>query len=192
MGWTTISKYELKNEKTDGIKQFLMDEWERNSDYEVVGCSKVGSTVYMAIKRSDGVVFANIVLTSFSSYDFEWKEMQETMMPYKFDCPKKILDMLTPTDNEYANDWRQRCLDAKAKTRQKFNDGDIIQFDDTISFTNGYESDKFVLCVNGRKTTFSKYYEGSEHRVSAFRITKWKQKEFKVIGNIFQKEKIGA
>ena len=38
-----------------------------------------------------------------------YKDIDETMMPYCFDCPQKILKQLTPTDNEYAKQWRSLC-----------------------------------------------------------------------------------
>ena len=41
---------------------------------------------------------------------------QEVAMgPYYYDCPKGILDLLTPTDNECANDWRRKCREKKEK-----------------------------------------------------------------------------
>lgn len=35
--------------------------------------------------------------------------MDESMGPYEDNCPKRILELLTPTDNKNANDWRERC-----------------------------------------------------------------------------------
>jgi hypothetical protein len=35
----------------------------------------------------------------------------ETEGPYADFCPERILDMLSPTDNPIAMDWRHRCRD---------------------------------------------------------------------------------
>ena len=42
------------------------------------------------------------------------------MCPYSFDCPVGILDLLSPTDNELANEWREKCRQsAKDKAAKK-------------------------------------------------------------------------
>ena len=38
-----------------------------------------------------------------------YKDMEESMGPYECDCPALILDLLTPTDRDYALHWRARC-----------------------------------------------------------------------------------
>ncbi len=43
------------------------------------------------------------------NYGFCYKDMDETEGPYYHDCPSKILDLLTPTDSAYANEWRAKC-----------------------------------------------------------------------------------
>lgn len=86
----------------------------------------VGSTYYAAIERTnkdnpeDRIVFAVICLTSTDMTDyhnFAYKDMDETCGPYKCDCPKGILDLLTPTDSEFANAWRKKCYEAHAKKK---------------------------------------------------------------------------
>jgi len=41
---------------------------------------------------------------------FGYKDMDETMGPYYYTCPKSILDKLTPTKNKNALEWRKKCL----------------------------------------------------------------------------------
>lgn len=59
-------------------------------------------------------VFAAVCLIEFNpsasdGFIFGYKDMTENMGPYESDCPEAILDLLTPTDNAYAREWRQRC-----------------------------------------------------------------------------------
>lgn len=42
-------------------------------------------------------------------YGFCVKAMSEHDGPYFHKCPEKILKLLTPTDSEYANTWREKC-----------------------------------------------------------------------------------
>jgi len=42
-------------------------------------------------------------------YIFGYKDMSERMGPYQIECPTDILDLLTPTTSEYANNWRAEC-----------------------------------------------------------------------------------
>ena len=91
--------------------------------FEVLKSCMVGSTYYAAVKRTkfatetnpaESYVFAAIVLTSVDSKDyfnFSYKDMDETVGPYQYGCPKSILDLLSPTDNEYAKKWRERCYE---------------------------------------------------------------------------------
>lgn len=74
---------------------------------------------YAAIERIEAEtgkrdVWAAVFLVKFvplgqDGCNFGWKDMDETMGPCEADCPRRILELLTPTDNEYANDWRARC-----------------------------------------------------------------------------------
>ena len=118
MGWTWYNATEWKggkiNRKAECDKQFTY----ANSPYEVLKSSMVGTTYYAAVKKGD-IVFAAVFLTSTDGWDFGYKDMDETVGPYYYDCPQSILKLLTPTDNETANNWREACkLNAEKKKKQ--------------------------------------------------------------------------
>lgn len=85
--------------------------------YEVVRSCMVGATYYAAVKAtvlSTGEVetFAAVALTHTNNRDyfnFGVKTMEESMGPCEDHCPASILSLLSPTDSEYANNWRERC-----------------------------------------------------------------------------------
>ncbi len=80
-------------------------------DFLILKDRMIGTTYYGAIKSGD-TVFALIVLTRVENRDwfnFGTKFMDETCGPYSYDCPKSILDLLSPTDCETANEWRRIC-----------------------------------------------------------------------------------
>jgi hypothetical protein len=142
MGWTSYhveptynpkaKKYTV-DRKAECDRLFNQDMVTYNDDkvigkFEVIKSYVVGSTYYAAVKRTkfatetepeDSCVFAAVVLTSVDNKDyhnFSYKDMDETVGPYQYSCPKSILDLLSPTDNEYANAWRERCYEVlKAK-----------------------------------------------------------------------------
>ena len=69
--------------------------------------------VYLAIKSPKGEVGAAVALYSLRKagyeYDICYRIDPESFDPIDKNCPKRILDKLTPTDNEWANEWRQEC-----------------------------------------------------------------------------------
>lgn len=81
--------------------------------YEVIKDAVVGTTYYAAVKSPrNGKVGAVIILTKIdrNGYcNFGMKFMDEEMGPYRNDCPKSVLDALSPTDNKYAIEWREAC-----------------------------------------------------------------------------------
>lgn len=97
--------------------------------FEVLKSAMVGSTYYAAVKRTkfatetepeQSCVFGMVCLTSTdlkNYYNFAYKDMDETCGPFKYDCPKSILDLLTPTESEYANEWRKACYENLAKKK---------------------------------------------------------------------------
>lgn len=127
MGWLEYHADHYKNGKVD--RKAEMDSkynWEDESrKVEVLKSSMVGSTYYAAVKsfnKTNGYecVTAAICLTSTNNkdyYNFAYKGMDESCGPYRYDCPKGILDLLTPTENEFAKEWRKACYENLAKKK---------------------------------------------------------------------------
>lgn len=146
MGWTGIHATHYKKNGDVDRKAECDSYWLDGlsaGHFEVVKSTMVGTTYYAAIKplvKRNGVdeighdkyeplpeseqdVFAVVFLTNVDKKDyfnFNYKNMDETMCPYSFDCPVGILDLLSPTDNELANEWREKCRQsAKDKAAKK-------------------------------------------------------------------------
>jgi len=89
--------------------------------WKVLATALRGTTVYLAVERTEKatgerIVWAEVCLTSMRDGYLMVKAMTETMGPCECDCPKRILDLLTPAKNEWAQDWRKRC-EEKRKTK---------------------------------------------------------------------------
>lgn len=72
--------------------------------------------LYLAMKHPDGNVAAVVAQYSLHRVHSDWYsyEMVERTTPEKYEpffyrCPKRILDMLSPTDDERALAWRAKC-----------------------------------------------------------------------------------
>jgi len=111
MGWVFYdSHYYKSNGKVDRKKEI---DSKFNENDTVVKSAMVGSTYYAAIKNTNtNEVFAYIALTSQDDrhgFNFGYKDMDETCGPYESKCPNSILKLLSPTTNEWALQWREKC-----------------------------------------------------------------------------------
>lgn len=138
MGWTcTYKPSDLS------MLEFFQREgaltWSADSPnkYRVLDSGTVARTVfYAAVERIDPEgtrdVFAVIFLLRWTTghYNLCYKDMDETMGPLEARCPERILDLLTPTDNEYANQWRHDCRQyhAKRKKTKTLKEGQVLQY----------------------------------------------------------------
>lgn len=137
MGWTWYHATNYKRGNVDR-KAEIDALWNDNGGRtEVVKSTVKGSVYYGAIKsKEDGKVFAVVYKTGTDSKDyfnFGYKDMDETMGPCEAECPVSILDLLSPTDHEWALEWRERCRKNAVKSKKKrslstLKEGSVIQF----------------------------------------------------------------
>lgn len=168
MGWTY-------NHRGSGISvsEHLMDsgvfKWSDDAPctYKVLKTALVKlKTFYAAIEcinktTGERRVFAAIILIHMINrgrdyHNFGYKDMDETCGPVESECPASILDLLTPTDSEYAQEWRERCRENLQSKMDfpKIKCGDKIKFDHPIRFTNGAEETQFTVLDTNRGKSF--------------------------------------
>lgn len=130
MGWTSYNAEFYKKGKVDRKAEmdnrWTQEESEKYPKLRVLKSSMVGNIYYAAIEVSRGgkieEVFATTAITSTNMkdyYNFSYKDLDETMGGCNYDCPVGILNLLTPTDNEYALQWRAECLKQRKKKKEK-------------------------------------------------------------------------
>lgn len=75
-----------------------------------------------------------------------YKPMEEDMGPCESSCPERIMKLLTPTDSEWANQWRDRCREHAANLARvkALQPGQTILFENPMEFTDGFQADTFV------------------------------------------------
>lgn len=98
------------------------------------GRDENGEAIYESVPENERKTWAAVFLTSVDSRDyfnFSYKDMDESMGPCECDCPLSILNMLSPTEDEWALAWRQRCRE-KAQDKNtlgKLPVGSIIEYE---------------------------------------------------------------
>lgn len=134
MGWTSYHATYYKNGTVDRKAEcdaYFMEGLNAGY-YRIVKSALVGSVYYAAIenlkrygeKQPDGSrpiedvpeaersTWAAVILTSVDTRDyfnFAYKIVSEDMGPAECSCPASILSLLSPTDHEWAIEWRERC-----------------------------------------------------------------------------------
>lgn len=101
------------------------------SIHKVLKSSMVGSTYYAAVTTAKPgkptVVRAAVFLTcgrvKHDACIWGYKDIDETMHPYYYDCPASILALLTPTDSKCANEWREGCRRKIAERAERRKNG---------------------------------------------------------------------
>jgi hypothetical protein len=139
------------------------------------------SVAYAAVETvrvADGAreVWAAVILLRYSRakddpYPFGTKELEESMGPRECGCPARILDLLTPTTNAWALEWRAACrarLD-RSRTHRMPKPGTRVRFESPMRFSNGLSEKEFTvveLLVRGRKQRVLAGADGGYYRIS--------------------------
>lgn len=128
MGWTYKPAKFYKNGKVDRKAELDAEfTWSNESGSgEILKSTMVGTTYYAAFKRTrtngESEVYAIVTLTHIdrnSWCNFGYKDMSEDMGPCEHGCPENILSLLSPTDNEYALQWRAACREERKRKSEK-------------------------------------------------------------------------
>lgn len=185
MGWTYTNKPKGMS-VTDFFYEQGVTRWGPNvpATYKVLDSALVNlKTWYAAIERIDKVtgerrVWAAVIMVDFvppkrrdsmMGNDFGYKDMDESMGPYQSDCPERILDLLTETDSEYANEWRARCRAniAARKSIPKLTEGVVMKFNEPVGFGDYGKDDYFkVLRTKGSAIICSAFTLGITVRLN--------------------------
>lgn len=150
----------------------------------VLASSCPGNRVYYAVVQAmtsgddPGEFFAVICLVKWSprspsDENFGYKDMSESAGPLEAECPADILGLLTTTDNEYALDWRRRCL-ARLRVRSRaIRNGDRVRLASPLRFIDGETRDEFIVEKHGRTMRFRDAQGGSLCHINHFMDRRW-------------------
>lgn len=169
MGWTDTYK-----PKGEAIAAFFYrhgaTRWSDDAahTYQVIDSALVAATTwYAAVERickKSGTreVFALVFLVRMrrtkepGAFNFCYKAMSEDMGPNEARCPKRMLDLLTPTSSASAQDWRERCLSyhSHRDAVPRISAGVVLRFSSPLTFgLHGQATEFTVLSATGQQVT---------------------------------------
>jgi hypothetical protein len=175
MGWSAIEYREPGMSHAEFFSRELLGSRSKIIENSFVPGQGEG-VFYAAVEtrsESGGTeVWAMVVLThGRAGANFSGKPMDETVGPAQESCPPRILDRLTPTESQWAREWRQRCRDRIAIVERAVPGA-------TVVFSSGYLTPS-GLCrrftvIDPARSLFS-----AEDGVS-YRLVGWKSSKFTV------------
>lgn len=119
MGWTWYHASEYTKSGRVSQSREIRKTMHNNIIGTILDDAFVKGVYYAAVKDDrDNSVWALVCITATTTtdyYNFGYKEMAESWVPVYYDCPNRVLDLLTPTDDKNSNTWRERCREQNAK-----------------------------------------------------------------------------
>ena len=120
MGYTSV----YVGNTSESSKTLMTRELEQYGSIKVLKSAMVRGVYYAAyvMTKRPEEVHGIVCLVRKSKGEFIYKDIDEEMGPFESKCPESILDLLTPTESNYANEWRERCrayANSKAKDVRK-------------------------------------------------------------------------
>jgi hypothetical protein len=189
MGWLYMPRSSMGGHAS--AKAYLDDQftYERPQEdgssqgLKVLASACPGNRVYYAAAQimtngRPGEVVAIVCLMRWNPRDkeglvFGYKSMDETMGSCEAECPARILDLLTPTENHHAIEWRQRCRATIARRARKLSDGDRIRLPAPMTFTDGHVAQEFIVSKRGRRVVLHDPETGGAYRISRIMERAW-------------------
>ncbi|MGE4404383.1 DUF6927 domain-containing protein [Pseudomonas sp.] len=126
---------------------------QRHEDGEPREVSAIVCLVRWNPKAADGFVFA-------------YKDMSESMGPNQADCPLRILELLSSTNDPVALDWRRRCFATLRRRQRHVPDGTLIRFSQPIAFSDNSRHQVMRVSREGRRIVLSTSDGRGRYRVS--------------------------
>jgi len=118
MGWSFANDRSVgKNEIVASFRKPGF--WSQGTD--VIKDSVVGNHYWAVIQRADGERFIFLAMMQPGSPGLGWgyKDLDESMHPYYYDCPLGLLALAGPTSSKSAQDWRAGVRDFHESRRKR-------------------------------------------------------------------------
>ena len=122
MGWFGEDSWKTAQD----VKQHLVREYSREG-LRVLAHGGSGSEFYMAIER-DGMK-SGVLLCLIERYDgaYSYKPIHESMGPYYYGCPEKVIRAAGEPPNESAREWRRKVGEEKERAKRSFVAGEGVR-----------------------------------------------------------------
>ena len=137
MGWTTIYHH---GESTRTLLDRELTWEDSNARVRPIKSAVVNFSTYyaaMAIedKRSGKIdVIGMVAITKRNKRELSFKEISEDCGPCYYDCPARILELLSPVDSDNAKEWREACW----KNAERLALASSVRRGDRVLFSTNY------------------------------------------------------
>lgn len=174
MGWTYSASLSNARAVHDDLRRQL-----RGGGYAIKGdaATHYGKHFYAATEK-DGVVdmFVALVDGGYRKSDGQdwwgYKDMSEDMGPYIYDCPEKLLDLLTPTDNKNAIEWRAAVRKYHADRKAKLAMAKSLKRGDLIYLGTCKNPDKPYVVLSNERGKVRAVRDWTTYKIPKTRITR--------------------
>jgi hypothetical protein len=167
----TIMGWLFQRDPVDDPVAHLMRKFTYEDDTHAVqplAGARVGNTVYLAVRSTDkssgrSFVLAGVILISNTKKDgFGYKDQDEVMGPTQYDCPDRIMRLLSPVADlpraGYAAEWRAKVAarrDEQRQRRERRNSlriGSVVTLEAAVRFPGGITASRFCVAQFRRRT----------------------------------------
>jgi hypothetical protein len=185
MGWTFTHRERGISNLEWFRREFCPDEPERLIDLATKNGVAYGA--YRWNGPGGDEIVGLVILTRWdrnSYHNYGWKDMDETQGPFETNCPARILDLLTPTDDKYAVEWRAKCRAnlAKAEAAKAVKPGTVIRLPQALTFSGGWgDFDTFEFVKRNR---FIAIDADGRKVVTVSLGADWKQRDFEIVQEV--------
>jgi hypothetical protein len=147
-------------------------------DQQPLDGARAGNTVYLAIRSTEkatgrSFIFAAVILISNTrKHGFGYKDQTETMGPHQYDCPERIMRLLSPIADlpraGYAADWRAAVAARHAEKRRRrqlrnsLGVGSTVTLQTAVRFPGGAAATAFSVAYFRRQTPIFISLDGPE------------------------------
>lgn len=164
MGWTYVYAPELTCQRRSQVELYVTNlvSWSRDGvGQRVLASAMDGATWYGAVQdftqAGAGEVFGLVVHTrrvgrAADGYNFGYKTESEDVGPTIARAPMRIIALLSPTGHANALEWRQRCLEALQRRRDRRErnakvlvKGARLRLPEPVRFSDGVMRQRFIL-----------------------------------------------
>lgn len=151
---------------------------------EIVVCASKRMTFFAAVKGVDGIraVVCNYhwLHTYYYLENFEFTVSEENEYPTKYNCPARVLDVLSPVEQlysgrpaaQYVSDWREKCREQIkiVAARPSVHKGDKVVFERPINFVGGAKQTELIF---EKGSTFTLVNGNARYCIRNWRDRKW-------------------
>lgn len=141
MGW-----YYTYGSKAEDVRKELLESTPAHLNLIGHATTAFGRRLWIVYEqKNDGGRFIMLFLIQERKGEAGYKDIDESMGPYYFDCPLSLLDLAEPRAEGITGEWRTAVRNAHAHVRNQRRLTRHLQVGDQVTLRVGYRQDSYRL-----------------------------------------------